>query len=456
MLFVPWGIAQLFDTLPVLSYLIAWLGSFYIFYLTLSGRLRQLPQDRPVTEQLMRPVFLPQLIFAGYMCCSSIFYFLSILGYENFHPVSANFVIDEEKVALTAQCQRYYCLGHAAFATGILVFMRYPVPRRYQIEVVQLGNLLLLFALASFVISLFFYNYEPLFQFYVQLNSLSFMAGTLALAFAIPLKKVTNTLVCLVLYLFNFYQAFVSGFKEPVIISALVLAVFLYPSYKKLITIVGIPALLALFVFLPAYVANFREIAWADGAETADLSRIALEASRKNEQVDDTNWSFLVSRSSEIEMFTGFVQSTPSKIDYYGTKLLQQSAIAVIPRIFWPGKTNTEELTMERVYDAGVIERASQASAKPAFIVDAYLSGGATGIVLFLFAYGAIAQLISLRAEELFGGYILGTALMFSGLFQSFWRGLSIEFLVNATFWAYVSMLLFFRIFKALKILVKI
>lgn len=282
------------------------------------------------------------------------------------------------------------------------------------------------------------------------------MAGTLALAFAIPLKKVTNTLVCLVLYLFNFYQAFVSGFKEPVIISALVLAVFLYPSYKKLITIVGIPALLALFVFLPAYVANFREIAWADGAETADLSRIALEASRKNEQVDDTNWSFLVSRSSEIEMFTGFVQSTPSKIDYYGTKLLQQSAIAVIPRIFWPGKTNTEELTMERVYDAGVIERASQASAKPAFIVDAYLSGGATGIVLFLFAYGAIAQLISLRAEELFGGYILGTALMFSGLFQSFWRGLSIEFLVNATFWAYVSMLLFFRIFKALKILVKI
>ena len=46
-----------------------------------------------------------------------------------------------------------------------------------------------------------------------------------------------------------------------------------------------------------------------------------------------------------------------------------------------------------------------------------------SGVAVFLFIYGAVAQLISIKAEELFGGYILGTALIFSGLFQILWRG---------------------------------
>jgi len=70
-----------------------------------------------------------------------------------------------------------------------------------------------------------------------------------------------------------------------------------------------------------------------------------------------------------------------------------------------------------------------------------------------LFLYGAIAQMISLKAEYLFGGYTLGTALVFSGLFQIFWRGLSFEFLVNSVFWSYVSMLVLFRIFRYFNII---
>src|SRR5206468_1486574 len=100
------------------------------------------------------------------------------------------------------------------------------------------------------------------------------------------------------------------------------------------------------------------------------------------------------------------------------------------------------DLIMQRVYDAGVISRAAKVSAKPAFIVDAYLSGGALAIFIFLFIYGAIAQLISQKAETLFGGYILGTALIFSGLFQIMWRGASFEFIINTIFWSYITMLI--------------
>src|ERR1700712_4922202 len=112
-LYIPWGLSVLFSPDPVLSYLIAWLGSFFFFYITLTGWIRPIPADRTAAEQLMRPIFLVQIIFAGYMCCTTIFYFFSVLGYENFHKISEYYLIDHERLELTAQCQRYYCLGHA-------------------------------------------------------------------------------------------------------------------------------------------------------------------------------------------------------------------------------------------------------------------------------------------------------------------------------------------------------
>ena len=132
---------------------------------------------------------------------------------------------------------------------------------------------------------------------------------------------------------------------------------------------------------------------------------------------------------------------------------LKQSFMAIIPRAFWPSKPSTEEMIMERVYDANVIYRGADVSAKPAFIVDAYLSGGPLGIFISLFLYGAAAQLISIKAEQLFGGYILGSALIFTGLFQILWRGLSFEFLINSVFWSYITMLVIFKIFRLYKIL---
>jgi len=456
-LFIPWALSLIFQSNPILSFLTAWAGSFFIFYITLTGKIQQLPADRPLSEQLMRPIFLVQIVFAGYTCCTSIFFFLSVLGYENFHKTNLFYLVDVNSLAITAECQRYYCLGHAAFVTGILMFMKYPIKQKYYYNKEKLPNLLLLFALISFPLSEVFLHVPGLSQFYTQLNTLSFISGTLALAFAIPLKNIRNTVICLALFLFNFYQAIISGFKEPIIISIMVLGLFLYPSYKKLVVVIFIPLLLLIFFLLPTFNTVFRANAWSGDTNTGDATQLALDATLNGSAgLGDTNWQFLTSRLSEISMFTKFVQSTPDNIPYYKTKILQQSAEAIVPRLFWPSKPNTEDLIMERVYDAGVIYRGEEVSAKPAFIVDAYLSYGGWGILMAMFAYGALAQLIANKAEELFGGYILGTALIFSGLFQSFWRGLSFEFIINVIFWSYVSMLIIFKILLAKNILKEI
>src|SRR6202000_2791252 len=112
-----------------------------------------------------------------------------------------------------------------------------------------------------------------------------------------------------------------------------------------------------------------------------------LDATLNSDQSagQESDWTFLVYRLSEVDMFTEYVQSTPQNIGYYGFKILGQSAIALVPRIIWPSKPITEELVMERVYNAGVIYRGSNVSAKPAFIVDCYLSGGAWGLFIGFF-----------------------------------------------------------------------
>lgn len=455
-LYVPWLLALLFESLPTVSYLIAWLGSFFIFYLIYTGKIKPLPTDRTIAEQIMRPIFIVQIIFVGYMACSSIFYFLSLYGYDNFQKTNQYLLVDQNQLTLIAQCQRYYVLGHAALATGMLIFMKYPVESRYYIEKEKLANMVMIMALIAFPVSLFFLSVPGLSQFYFQLNSLSFIAGTMALAFAIPLQKIWNTIICLVLYCFNFYQGVISGYKEPIIISVMVLGIFLYPSYKKIVLTVFVPALLLLFVILPKFASTFRQNAWSGETQTDEATALALDAALNGDSKDDTNWDFLVNRLSEIDMFTIYLQSTPQNIDYYGLQLLKQSAIVLVPRVFWPGKPSTEDLVMERVYDAGAVNRNSQVSAKPAYIVDTYLSAGTLGVFIGLFLYGAIASAISVKAEKLFGGYTLGTALIFTGLFQIFWRGLSFEFLINSVFWSYISMLVIFKILTTTKVLKKI
>ncbi|MEX8548202.1 MAG: exosortase Y-associated Wzy-like protein [Mucilaginibacter sp.] len=453
-LYLPCGFSWLFDALPQTSYLIAWLGSFFIFLITISGWVKPIPKDRSLSEQLMRPLFLTQLIFAGYMCCTTLFYYLDALGYENFHQMNRLFKPDPKKLMMIAECQRYYCLGHAAFITGTLLFMNYPVQKKYQLQNISLADFLLYVAIITVPVAILFTAIPGLNQFSAQFSTLSFIAGALALAFAIPIRKTPNIIISGVLFGFNFYKSVLSGYKEPIILSFLVLAIFLFPFYKRIVILVFVPLLFLVFAVLPTYNQVFRQNAWSGNLSAEDASKVALDAALSNSlEAKDSNWSFLVFRLSEIDMFVKYIQSTPKYTGFYGMKMIGQSFQSLIPRAFWPGKPNTEDLVMERAFNAGIAAKGMNVSAKPALIADAYLFEGEFGIFFILLLYGAVNQFIALKAESLFGGYVLGTALIYSGLFQIMWRGLSFEFLFNSVFWSYISMLLIAKLLYGTRIL---
>ena len=459
LLYIPFILSLLTQRSPHIAYLIAYAGSFFIFYLSYSGFIKKLPTDLPVSEQLLRPIFLMQIIFAGYMACTSIFYYLNALGYQYGNYVGSRFFRGDIVYVSIAKVQLFYVLGHAALVHGILAGMRYPIVKRHSIYTHSMSNLLLTTSLICWPLSYAFSRIGGLNQFSVQLSGLSFVAGTIALAFAIREKKKTNILISGGLFILNFIDALSSGFKEPIIIAVLLLGVYLFPIYgKKVIPVFG-TLLIALFFVLPTFIGNFRQLAASgtNAIEARDQSIDALlQSNDLASDLQDDNWAFLTMRLSEMDMFIKYIGSTPYYVPYYGFSITKGALKTLVPRAIWSSKPDVEALVMERVYRSGTIIRGTSVSAKPAFIVDCYLSGGMLGIFIGLFLYGFIAQKIAQKTEEYFAGYFLGVAVMFAGLFQIFWRGNSFEFLFNSVFWSYITMYIIYTIFKARGIIYKI
>jgi len=457
-LYFPFFLALLLSGSPKTSYVIAWLGSFYIFYLCYAGKIKNLPADRPIMEQLFRPIFILHIVFAGYMACTSIFYFINALGYE-YTTYLGKTLATEELFDNIAKCQRYYVLGHAALLHGIYSAMRYPIQKKYVSTVKSMSILLFTLSIITLPLSKFLVNIDAVIQLGVQMGNLSFLTATVAFAFAINEKRRSMIIATGILYVTNFANTLTTGFKEPVILSVLLFGLILLPVYgKKIIPLFGV-ALVALFLVLPTFIGRYRNV--SGSGESSIVARDkALDALFKNsnleEDIRSDNWSFLTIRISEISMFVQYVETTPSKVPYYKLDIIKQALYSIIPRAIWAGKPDTEAMVMNRPYQAGIIDRNAIVSAKPAFIVDCYLSAGYFGIVAGLFFYGFIAQFISIKAEELFGGYFMGTVVMFTGLFQIFLRGNCFEFMFNSVFWSFISVFIIFNFFKARALLYRI
>ncbi len=458
-LYLPYLVSVAFRSLPHTSYLIAWLGSFFIFFVCFKGFIKKLPDDLPLFEQLLRPIFFLQIVFAGYMACTSIFYYVNALGYEYITYIGNRNFISGDIYKSIALCQRYYVLGHAALAHGLIAAMKYPQETKYRMYAPSMSNLLLGISVICLPLGYLFSKIGSLSQFSVQLNGLSFVAGTIALAFAIRENKRVNLWAASGLFGLNMLSALGSGFKEPIIMCVLLLGIFLLPIYGKKVLPVLFSVLLMLFFVLPTFIGNFRKLS-SEGTDAATARDKSLDRIINNdnlvEDLQEDNWAFLTGRISEISMFMKYTESTPYFIPYYKTSLITNAVQTIIPRFFWPGKPDIEQMVMDRVYAANVVDRQSVVSAKPAFIVDCYLSYGGIGIWIGLFLYGFIAQHLSALAERMFAGYFMGTAVMFAGLFQILWRGNSMEFLVSAIFWSLITMIIFQKIFKARGILYEV
>ena len=458
LLYIPFLLSWATAANPHFSYLVAWGGSFFIFYFALSGRIKKLPTDLTTLEQMLRPIYLLHIIFAGYMCCTSIFYYVNALGYQYFEYLGPNFSVDRDIFKDIATCQRYYVLGHAALVTGIVSRMKYPVRTEFKLYTPSMSNLLLAMSIVCLPLGYVLSRVSALSQFSLQLDGLSFVTGTIALAFAIKEQKRINLYISLGLFGANFLKALSSGFKEPIIVCVLLLGVFLLPVYgKKVVPLFGLLIVGLLFV-LPTFIGNFRTAASASHGHDLTAARDqSIDAIINDENLSESlkkdNWSFLIIRFSEIDMFIKYTKSTPTFVPYYKLNTVINATKSIVPRFLWPWKPDMETLVMERAYKANVVDRSTAVSAKPAFVVDCYLSYGIIGIWVGLFLYGYFAQWLSQKAEALFGGYFMGTAVIFTGLFQIFWRGNSLEILFNAVFWSFITMYIISEILRSRGIL---
>ncbi|MFN0049472.1 MAG: exosortase Y-associated Wzy-like protein [Cytophagales bacterium] len=454
LLLAPLFLSFVFSGDVIFSYLIAWSGSIWVFYFSLSGNLKALPTDRSLFQQAMRPLVLPHIIFASYMALSSIFFFFGEMGYT-FFDQDPFFIIDWKKIELMAQCQRYYLTGHSFYVIGIVSFMDYQKPK-YAINIADTAQFTLTFAIVLIVISVLVQFIPGLSQIAQIVSGVAIVSSILSLAFALPQQALLPKAIAGGLFVVNYLAALTSGWKEAIIVPLILLGTYLYQNYKKTIIIAAPIVIGFYFTYIPAYNSVIRAVGTGGELQGQALVEYAIaEIQSGNVDIAKTNWGFLTGRLSEISMFTEYVAEVPLRIDHYYFQIVYQALESIVPRIFNPDKPNTEVLVMKRVTDIGVISELSIVSAKPAYIVDCYISYGFIGIIVGCFALGGFLSYISVKAESLFGGYVFGSGLFFTGIFMQMWRTNCFEYMANNAFWGLVFLFVFFKVFKSLNVLKK-
>ena len=452
---LPWLLTQLLTHHPVLSFIMAFIGSFFIFYATILSPMRCINDDRTTSQQIMRPIILLQLIFAGYMCCTSIFYFADHLGFEYLSRKSYSHFHVNEQTYLLAESQRMVLLGHIALVAGIIAQQKTRLSNKYQLTI-PLEETLVKLSIFTMLLGLLM-NYLPsMLQFKYYLLAVSVAAQAYLMIIGLYKKKPMLLLFGGVFFGLNIINATLTGYKEILLINLITLSFFAYPYFKKVTALFFIPTLFLLMYILPTLTTVIRKKSWTGNKSPQEARAEAYEvfASGRNEElITNNNWTFLTKRLSEIAMFCQYLKHTPKQQPYYGIEILKNAGYALIPRVLWIQKPNTEKLSMERVYKAGVVHRLSPVSAKTRTVIDGYLSAGLPGVFISMLLYGLIAQWLCNKAEELFGGYELGCMIIFNGIFQPLWRGNNWEFIINNMVYGLILMLLLFYVMKHFKII---
>ncbi len=442
---LPWCAAEIFQYHASLSYFIAWAGSFLLFYWTLFSPFRFLSADRPRAQQIMRPIVLIQLVFAGFMCCSSIFYVVDQLNNAYDPPIE-----------LLSKCQRLSLLAHTALLTGIILLTKTQPAVHYQ-NTKQGGNLWIVLSLAAFTAAKLTDLSPVIIQFKYNLLCLTIFSAAYILILGLVKKNLKYLTFGSIAFGINLVGSTLSGYKETMIINFIILAFLAFPYYKKTVLLLAPPCIYLLLYILPTLTTIIRLQTWK-GNKSAEMSRSlawqTLSSGDDSNEIKLSNWEFMTNRLSEINMFSKFIAHVPQYHSYYGLKILMDSFYALIPRAFWKEKPITEQLAMERVYEAGVAERTSSISAKSRPVVDGYLSAGIPGVYLSIFIYGLLTQWCCNTAEKWFGGYEPGCMLIFNSIFQQLWRGNNFEFLLNNMVYSFVLMSLLFLILRKTKILI--
>jgi len=429
-LFTPWIASIYLDYNPIASYFVAWTGSLVIFYLSIFSSLSPCNSQRPFRLQVMRPIILIQLIFAGFMCSSSIFYFFNQI--DDLSEESILLTASDEQIMLIAQCQRYTLLAHAALVTGIVVVRPPKSLKKYTLK--KTPHLVIKLAFSAIACSSILNYISGLSQFKYPLYNISIACTIYLLIRGLKKGAVRDWLPGLLLFTYQLFNAASTGYKEIIIVQFILLIFMAFPYYPKITALAAPICALLLLYILPTFTGIIRTQAWILGKKPQEARTNAYQIFLEHTEGDlilNNSKEFLDSRISEMDMFIQYVKCNTDHQELRLQQMILQSLYALIPKMIWVDKPSTEKIAMERVYRFGVVNRDSPVSAKTRPVVDGYLMGGAAGIFIYMFCYGITCQFLCNTSVKLFGGHQLGCCIIFNSIFQPLWRGNNIEFLLN-------------------------
>jgi hypothetical protein len=428
--YIPCIIALSYSNQPEEAYWVAWGGSWFVLAVTFLGIAQNRPKDIGFFEQFFRPYLYMQLMFAVSNCLSSVFYFLHLKGFMFFDRIDND--ITETAAFSIANAQFYCLLAHAAYAQGVVLNISKYDKQKIDFVAKVDSSLLTKISIASLLLVVIIGIIGLGSAIGHVLSFMGIMAATLSLVFAITTKK--NILLSSILFLAIFMYAMASGMKENIIIVLILLIINLFPKYKVQ-TIIFALVISNIVIYIPAYVSNVRIIVWygrgtaADAFEKTYEDAISTDIDVK-ELARKTQWDFLTFRFSEISMLEQYINYVPSQRNFYGTEILIDGFKGFIPPIIRPDGKSVDKTAMERVYAAGALDRfvgEAGTSAKPSLVADNYLMGGAFTIVIMSFIYGWLATFFSLLCEKKFGGYTIGTIIIYNAAFGVLTKGTCTE-----------------------------
>ena len=438
---------------PVLSWWVAWLGSLILLLASVAQSVFTVPSDRAWSDQTLRPCVLLHVVFVGYNCLTSLFFWADLNGFYYFSPENSS--SSPDILFLAAQAQRMYLIGHIGLVFGLALGMRWRPPRSYQLAKIRSLSVALVYLAVAATVGIYIFRVIPgLSQFSEKMRTLATVAAAVSLGIAYRERISGGLVVPIILNIVLLFLALTSGWKSEVIVLVLLNASVFFPVRPYMTTFVTASILSVGLGLLPPLAGKVRNDVWQGQGNrfTALLSAIEVIQGRSWVEAKKETWEFLTQRLSEESLFIKYLRAVPDQHPHYGVQICQQALLTPIPRILWEGKPDTELLVATRVIELGVVSRTSNVSAKPQTIVDGYLSFGSLGVFFAMVFYGAIASALSRFCESLLGGYLMG-GVLFNGLFGILWTGACFEFLVNAVFWSLVFTLMIHQLGRSQKLL---
>ena len=441
--FVPFIIGSLIKD-PIISYFVSWGGSISLI-------LYSIYLYHHISEQKLRffnPLILSQGLFWGYTAVTSIFFFLSNMGYVFFEKL--NFA-NPYVIADLSKTQNIIVFAHGAYLFGF--FLK---------KVKQIKN-----KTTQYII-----NIEP--EDYLKLSLISMGIGYI-ITFT-PFAQLSTYLtifstICAVKY-FGYslsYQhlalkgflyfggimiiGFLSGMKENTLFPLIFLSIILFDKIGLLKTsIIFIPLIALYFYFIPTLNVAVRQAAWYGNKGALEtLSSLKSEQTFDKEVIKNNNWSFLTTRLSEVSMLNIYISSVPKYRPYYKFEIIKYGIQSLIPRFLWPGKQSPDVTAQKRAVENGALTLNSPqdfTSAKPQTIADAYMSFGMIGVLVVFILFGFLVHYFADLLERKLG-YEFGLSIMFYSLFAILSKGGCFENLFNTVFFGFIL------IFIAIKVLLQ-